>query len=318
MRPPPLDDRSLSPVVGVALIIVITVLLSSFGAYFMFGLSQQTESAPEVRFEVVKTEQPLEYRLIHESGDKINGDRVEIRGTASEKPITDTEFGSGERVSLYPTQETVEIVWFNDHGESFVLKRFEAEETAPEPNRGCAYVQKLKTNGNSGVNPDPGTVINCDIVAGGDIGIPDNVVVLGRVEANGHGIDIGNSEIYGPVSADGPVDLTGGATVYGSVTASGDVNMQGSTVAGRIDTTSSGAAVDLDGGTVKGDIVSGGDFNVDGSGRIEGNVVSDSGNIDVDPSTITGHVYGSLSCSGATINGESCSEYTAKPVSAYG
>lgn len=312
------DDRGLSPVIGVSLLVVIVVLLSSVGAYFLFGLSDTTEPAPEVVFEFEETDRPLEHRLIHESGKQLDGERIEIRGVASESAISDDRFAAGERVSLYPTDETVRVVWFNDHGESFILQEFEAEETAPEPNRGCAYVQKLKTNGNSGVNPDPGTVINCDIVAGGDIGIPDNVVVLGRVQANGHGIDIGNSEIYGPVSADGPVDLTGGGTVYGSVTASGDVNMQGSTVAGRIETTSSGAAVDLDGGTVRGDIISGGDFDVDGSGRIEGNVVSDSGNIDVDPSTITGHVYGSLSCSGATINGESCSEYTAKPVSAYG
>jgi len=314
----PVDDRALSPVIGVVLLVAIAVILSSVGAYFFFGLTENTEPAPEVALEFEATDRPLEHRLIHESGQQLDGERIEIRGVASADAITDSRFAAGERVSLYPTRETVRIVWFNDHGESFVLDEFEAEATAPEPDVACPWVDTRTSGGTSSITVPSGTVVNCDIVTDGDIDVESGAVVLGTTDSRLNNVDIDGGEVYGPVTARSNVDLDNDASIYGSVTARDDVNSANSLIGGSIETTTSGGDIDLDGDTVQGDIdaAGGADVDVDSGADVEGAVASDGGDIDIGSATISGHVYGTLNgCSGATIQGQSCSSYTSKSYS---
>jgi FlaG/FlaF family flagellin (archaellin) len=125
-RSPPdsLRERGLSPVVGGALLVAILVLLAVVSAGLVFGLAEEEPSPPSAALELVPSEDPGRYRLVHRSGDRVVGDRVTLRGVENPTVLAGTDLTAGDAV-VDPTAATVTAVWYSGESDSYVLRRFE-------------------------------------------------------------------------------------------------------------------------------------------------------------------------------------------------
>jgi len=78
------DDRAVSPVIGVILMVAITVILAAVIGTFVLGLGDQVQSTtPQAQFgfEISSTDadgDPSGVSITHESGDSINADVLSV------------------------------------------------------------------------------------------------------------------------------------------------------------------------------------------------------------------------------------------------
>ncbi|PSP70161.1 hypothetical protein BRC79_02810 [Halobacteriales archaeon QH_8_67_27] len=298
------SGRGLSPVIGTVLLVAIVVLLATTGAYIVFGLTEEREPAPNVALELDETDDPVAHELTVDSGETLEGEKLELRGTAVTQPVED-RLKAGETVRVYPVETDVRVVWFGEHGSSYVLEEFDPEPSLPPVDERCNWVES------QGSDPTvDGIVVDCNVLTGGDVNTINDGVVIGEVDSD-----------------QSTVTLDTGA-VYGHVEAKGDADVQNAFVAGDVESTAN--SVDVVGSNVSGNVIAEDDVTVDGN-RIRGDVVASdvdldavvvhgsvksTGPVNLDGVTIHGHVYassGSLSCTDSpTINGEPCSSYTPK------
>ncbi|PSP31490.1 hypothetical protein BRC64_09990 [Halobacteriales archaeon QH_10_67_22] len=318
------SERALSPVVGVVLLVAITVVLAGLGAAVAFDLTQKKEPAPEVVLDLEETPDPVAHEFELENGDVLRGEKIEFRGTADERPFSG-RLAAGETATVYPIEERVRVVWFGEHGTSYVLATFEPDPALPDADEGCNWVEAETGGATSSVTVD--VVVDCDVETAGDVDVVNPGVVIGDIDSYDNTIDIDDGTVYGTVDSNSAVDLDG-ATVAADVTAGGDVTITDeSTVDGDVTTGSSGS-IDIDGGSaVGGSLSAGDDIALDGvtvegdiegpdvdidSSTVEGSVVGTS-KVQLDGVTVTGDVYapgGSFSCTDSTIDGQDCSSYT--------
>ena len=99
------EERAVSPVIGVILMVAITVILAAVIGTFVLGLGDQVESAPQASFDFQETEDGdddvLEIR--HRGGDNINTDTVDVRvnGNNVEDPFNgDEQFSAGDEITI--------------------------------------------------------------------------------------------------------------------------------------------------------------------------------------------------------------------------
>jgi len=97
----PDDERAVSPVIGVILMVAITVILAAVIGTFVLGLGENVESAPQASFDfnnINSTATEIEHR----GGDTIDGNEIEIRvnGTAPDNPIINGSFSAGQSVTI--------------------------------------------------------------------------------------------------------------------------------------------------------------------------------------------------------------------------
>lgn len=279
--------RGLSPVIGTVLLVAIAVLLASVAAYVAFGATEEREPAPEVTMELEPEAVPGAYELSVTNGERLDGEKVELRGAADENALRNRDLLAGDSAAVFPVRERLQLVWFGEHGSSYVLREFEVDPEIPAADKGCSFVE-----GKSTVDID--SVVHCDVVLPGDIDVESGGTIVGRVESGSGGVDIDNGglTVYGAVSSDQSVDIDD-SNVTGSVTAGDDVAVDGATIWGDV----RGPDVDLDTGTVHGSVKSTGTVQLDGV-TVEGDVYANSGD---------------LTCSdSSTIAGQPCSSYTPK------
>lgn len=283
----PRSRRGISPVIGTVLLVAIVVLLATTSAYIVFGLTEEREPAPEVTFEFEPADPPAGYELTLTNGEKLDGEKVRLRGAANEDALAHRDLLAGDSVTVFPTDERVELVWFGENGSSYVLREFGVDPGVPEADKGCPWLSGRTT-------ADIDFVLHCDVVLSGDVNLESGGTVVGKVVSENNFVDIDNGglTVYGPVRADRSVDIDD-SNVTGTVTAGDDVATDGAHIWGDV----RGTDVDL------------GDTVVYGS-------VKSTGPVSLDGATVHGHVYassGSLSCiDSPTINGEPCSSYTSK------
>lgn len=267
------------------------MLLATTGAYVVFGLTEKREPGPGADLVLEESNAPGGYELIHENGDTLDGDKIELRGVADENALETRDLLAGDSVTIFPTEDQVELVWFGEHGSSYVLQEFEADPEIPAADEGCPWLSGKTT-------ADIGFVLHCDVILSGDIDLESGGTVVGSVVSENQFVDIDN----------------GGLTVYGPVEAGQSVDIDDSNVAGTV---TAGDDVAVDGGTIWGD-VRGTDVDLDNT-EVYGSVKS-TGPVSLDGVTVEGHVYasGSLSCTDSpTINGQDCSSYTPKDPADY-
>lgn len=104
-------DRGVSPVIGVVLLVAITVLLAAVAGAVAFGLTDQQDPAPSAKFAIEPIPATDDYRLVHDSGDRIDGDQVTIRGVEDADALAGRTLTAGATVRVTPTEETVRLVW---------------------------------------------------------------------------------------------------------------------------------------------------------------------------------------------------------------
>ncbi|RDZ63576.1 type IV pilin [Haloferax sp. Atlit-12N] len=123
------EDRAVSPVIGVILMVAITVILAAVIGTFVLGLGDQvSETSPQASFAF--DYDGTELTITHESGEQINGDLVSITGDVNVSSPNNkwSDLGSGtisagESVVIqssgndaFTQGETVRVVWTSESG----------------------------------------------------------------------------------------------------------------------------------------------------------------------------------------------------------
>lgn len=125
------DNRGVSPVIGVVLLVAVGIALVSLTAVMIFDTTDETPPAPTSKFEVEQTTDGYVLKVI--AGDTIDGDRVTIQGLSDPDVLAGREFGSGDTVQITPTEQTIEIIWEEqtENGVSYELQTFALEPLSP-------------------------------------------------------------------------------------------------------------------------------------------------------------------------------------------
>lgn len=336
------DSRGISPVVGVALLVAIVTILAGTSAYYIFALSDQREPQPDVKLDMEVADDGIVHRLVHEQGNRLDGDKVRLRGVAESDALAGTELAAGQKEELLPMDEKIRVVYEGEHGTTYTLATFEAERTVPEPDQGCSWVDSETNGGNDPITIDD-TVVNCDVETADGVTVQNDGVVIGQTDSDTKTLEGVNAEFYGDVEAEKVVKLDDGTRVRGDAASqdeevkvlqnsvvTGDVQTNndlvdvksGGEVQGSISATetvtvedgSVGGSVDTDGQIkiISGSSVDGGLENgvnqirvYDGS-VVSGDVVSD-GEVRVESSgTVEGSIAtdGSVNLDDATVEGD--------------
>jgi len=80
----PDDERAVSPVIGVILMVAITVILAAVIGTFVLGLGDSVESAPQASFNFDYDSSNSNVTFTHRGGDTINANGTELRINGSE------------------------------------------------------------------------------------------------------------------------------------------------------------------------------------------------------------------------------------------
>ena len=100
----PDDERAVSPVIGVILMVAITVILAAVIGTFVLGLGENVESAPQASFDFSYDDStsPGTVTIEHRGGDTLSANNVEVRvnGTSTSTDVITGEFSAGSSVEL--------------------------------------------------------------------------------------------------------------------------------------------------------------------------------------------------------------------------
>ena len=110
----PDDERGVSPVIGVILMVAITVILAAVIGTFVLGLGENVESAPQASFDFSYNETANNgtVTIEHRGGDTIDGSNVEVRldGAAPDSQLIGNSLAAGGQVQVNGTD-------FDDDGD---------------------------------------------------------------------------------------------------------------------------------------------------------------------------------------------------------
>ena len=125
------EERAVSPVIGVILMVAITVILAAVIGAFVLGLGDSvSETAPSAQISFDYSDGDV--TVTHEGGDSFDGDNVRAVGAdLDEDPIPGWEGGSvsagntSEGMNLEEDDEenTLRIIWTGDGGSSSTIAR---------------------------------------------------------------------------------------------------------------------------------------------------------------------------------------------------
>ena len=129
------EDRAVSPVIGVILMVAITVILAAVIGTFVLGLGDQvSENAPQSSLSFDYNTSGPTVDVTHEGGETLEGSNLELVGSDSGS-INDTasgDFSAGDQIytgESYNAGETLRVVWTNPSGGS---TNTIARSTAPQ------------------------------------------------------------------------------------------------------------------------------------------------------------------------------------------
>ncbi|WP_058367657.1 type IV pilin [Haloparvum sedimenti] len=123
------DDRAVSPVIGVILMVAITVILAAVIGTFVLGLGDSLQqSSPSASFGFDYDENGSDYNVTvtHEGGDSIPIDQLSVAFTnASGASVTEDWQGSGPITAgdssthtSVGAESTVRVIWTANDGSS--------------------------------------------------------------------------------------------------------------------------------------------------------------------------------------------------------
>jgi flagellin-like protein len=110
------DDRAVSPVVGVALLIAITVILAAVIGGVVLGLGTTGADAPQAQLEVDTTNDQIE----HKGGDPLPANETTFQYNGSSEPLG-SELTAGQSYDLNNTVssgDTVTVIWNDPNSDS--------------------------------------------------------------------------------------------------------------------------------------------------------------------------------------------------------
>lgn len=107
------EDRAVSPVIGVILMVAITVILAAVIGAFVLGLGDSTESAPQASF------QCEDNALIHNGGDELDPDTLRDEGDDESVDGDDGPLTAGSEID---NDFTGPLTWEGSSGDTQVLR----------------------------------------------------------------------------------------------------------------------------------------------------------------------------------------------------
>lgn len=130
------DDRAVSPVIGVILMVAITVILAAVIGTFVLGLGDElSEQTPQTSFKFAGVSGDVE--VTHTGGDTIEAGELSFSGAATASWDDDSNFGPTDQVSAgdsvrlgsdasdigsVPTSgQTLNIVWSSPSSDSTAI-----------------------------------------------------------------------------------------------------------------------------------------------------------------------------------------------------
>ena len=127
-----IEERAVSPVIGVILMVAITVILAAVVGAFVLGLGDQvSETAPSAQISFEYDSGEGEVTLTHEGGPSFSSDSVSLIGPGG--TISDLDdWGNGQvsagnsvdaDISDEETGNTLRVVWEGSSGSSSVIAR---------------------------------------------------------------------------------------------------------------------------------------------------------------------------------------------------
>ncbi|WP_224268348.1 type IV pilin [Haloprofundus salinisoli] len=121
------DERAVSPVIGVILMVAITVILAAVIGTFVLGLGDQVgNSAPQASFDFSYSENgegETVVTIVHAGGADISGEEISVQG-APEAYNSDSTLTSGSVISdgvVDGDTDTIRVVWENPAGGSSTI-----------------------------------------------------------------------------------------------------------------------------------------------------------------------------------------------------
>ena len=133
------DDRAVSPVIGVILMVAITVILAAVIGSFVLGLGNSVQQTTpnanfQFDFEEVGTSDHYNVTATHEGGDTLTSDNtrtLNLTASSGTDSTTSFPFSAGDQLALLdnsaaadgvnksvPAGETVRVIWTSQNGES--------------------------------------------------------------------------------------------------------------------------------------------------------------------------------------------------------
>ncbi|MXR41007.1 type IV pilin [Halobaculum sp. WSA2] len=129
------DDRAVSPVIGVILMVAITVILAAVIGSFVLGLGNSVQqTAPNANFQFEFGQDGAGNDVVnvtHTGGDTIPAnERVSLNTSVGSTAFSGGEMSAGDSITgvQYSSGETVRVLWVSQNGDT---SQALAEETAP-------------------------------------------------------------------------------------------------------------------------------------------------------------------------------------------
>ena len=123
------DDRAVSPVIGVILMVAITVILAAVIGSFVLGLGNSVQQTAPNQFDYNSSATPMEVTATHSGGDTIpSGDPLTLNTTTDNETFTSQVSAGISATANYSSGDTVRVIWTSETGET---SQTLAEETAP-------------------------------------------------------------------------------------------------------------------------------------------------------------------------------------------
>ncbi len=311
------QDRAISPVIGIVVLVAVVVGLSAVSAGMLYSLNQERDPAPTVTMSLEPTDVDAIQTLVMENGPTLEGEKIEIHGGVELSNLATRELSAGDQHDVVPIDTTIEVVWFGDHGTSYVIWEETVSEaaTAPAPDKRCSWVETESDGGTTNVKIH-GIVVACDVETSEGIEVQDGGVIIGVTMSGAKDVDADNATFYGDVEVEQVFNLQDGLVIGSIESHTADVKLGNGTVGGSISAAKEVEVVD--GSSVAGNVVSDGGVEVLGS-EVSGSVVSHD-SVKLQDATVNGEVYDgspTFDCTNSTINGQSCASYSPKDPEMY-
>lgn len=307
-------ERAVSPVIGVVLMTAIVVALGVVSGGILLGLSEEPDPAPGVTMSLEAEGPAALHALVHETGDRLDGDQLTLRGAADPSALAGTELAAGERRRVVPIDTELALVWTGEDDTAHVIWEATVAEsdTVPESDHACPWVDSESNGGVDAVKIN-GDVVDCDVVTAENIEVNQGGIVIGETDSEAKDIDADDATFYGDIATETNINAQD-SMVVGDATSADLAKIDNTTVTGSV---AGQDTVDvISGSSVGGDVTTGDALVKVLDSEVSGSVKSD-GDVKLDGATIEGDVYvdeatNSFDCTDSTIDGEDCSAYTPK------
>lgn len=254
------EDRAVSPVIGVVLMIgIFAILMAAIGA-FVVGFSP-TQPPPDTEMAYVEDgASGVGLQVVMDVGDEVDAENVEFQlddGTACDGWDGSGPIETGDETMILDCDGTdqldpgdrVQAIWSDGTGSrSAVLDSYEVRGTVHFADLTCSDLESM----------DP-VIIDDEVVSCEHLNVDTNI------EVKNDGILVGNG-----TSAKDRIDITDG-TIEGDADADGELDIVRS---GVDEDVTAGDDVDLDDSTVGGDVSTGKVADVLENSRVDGDLTS--------------------------------------------